>query len=1399
MREKFEILAKVSGWNESLTRNSSNDFSADPESLCKLIEHVVAVLERREISCVELNRSLERQQLELEASREQVGLASQRLKEMREKFNESENRVIEANSRQSSMAAQIATLQANFKREKEQAAWSSGELERVLDAFATFRKEQSVLVAETRAKAEAATSQTQELQQRLQITAQSLKEREKQVSELQEQVAHLKSQLSVNEANFTREMNSSTRLVELYKNASEEASERISLLQSEIEEMRELLATAEAQESGHSADLEAELEEREGIIRVKEEQLERMRTALDGLLKSAKSGNNDTADHENSNGDISVYEGKLARAEEECSHLRISMQQMLNELNSRAPLIESLQLDNARLQGDVAALTDQLIQVASSRDATVEDRKDLEKRMAALKTERDTLQQECDDLSQQVQRLLAEIESANSASTAKRQRRDTGDHLLRASEIITENLVDLTSVAQLQQRNQELLRSLRGITAKYEALEREKESPQLKAQLEAALKDLDEMNEARRRQAQMVETILRTKTSNNNESSDAAKSAVVSETLTIELEQLRKQVESKQDLVKKMFTELETLKKELTEEKVAKARLSAQLELNEERFKMLNETLQHERREAASVRERISNQVESFNQAQTSSFKLMADLSGAQERETRLHSQIERLQGEINGLLVETSRLQQEALSVSGERDRLTGLLSSMQGVLNEHEASESTLKRHFTTQVEFMERELEASRARISEITASHSSALNALERDRSELFRRLESLSEELSEKKEKNLRLEGNLAQAQEKILDLERVLQQAAAESTHDENNVKTFELRIRALSTDLKNQQAALLQANERISELEGQLTEMNEVKAQLTAEKENSAALDTNLKESQAEMEHLKDDKERLEEELTGLKDQLTGNQEQILRLSKEIEELRAEISTRTSEKALLEEEKRAALTQLQEAKAQCLKLSDSLTAGESEQRHLKAVIEDIEGRLKTLQQQNDALLDEAQRNFANSNVTDDIDNSDNSGVIRFLRDEKDKLQVEKERLLGEVRSFQVQAEEAQRILNSERLAVSAQASDYARLLAEVERLNSLRESGAQQQHELMQMKLKMTMLESQLKEKTGALAPLRESLDAAQSEIEQLKESMGLLQSDRDSWKSRFETAISTASATTSPLETELKQVKMQSEMFRQRAIALTKNLAEMRAEAQKEIAGLQEEVAKLRGQLESAKVDADVEMGHTESVEAEAEPVALESVIVESMLAPSVESVNAPSVEPVFATAADVDHEAEESAGEVEESGVEEEIEQSEHEEVVSEHVVEASPIVPVEPIIPESPVIESPAIAVTESPVVETPVVAEVPRKKIVSLAGIVGSSASNTTNNAGSMSTTSSNGPAMITTASGKKFVPVTFPDPVATTPTVASTSHPGSPSKGGKAGKKMKKKNKKSME
>jgi chromosome segregation ATPase len=1364
MREKFEILSKASGWNGSLSprngeeENEKSFYGVDCESLSRLVEHVLVVLERREITCVELNRSLERQQLELEASREQVGVASVRLKELRDRLSESESNGIELTGKVSSLQTRVQTQEQALKREKAQATWSAEELQKTLDTFAIFRREQSAQMAECRAQADSAQFQLQESQDRLERCLRSLQERERQVTQLQEQASSLKAQLASNEANFTREMNSTSRMVELYRNASEDASARMAILQAEIEELRESLAAAEAQESGQSADLEAELEDREQVIKVKEEQLEKMRSALDEVLKARgestsikiSSTSPSKMSAEEIYSEYATCRGKLAQAEEECTQLHRTVQELVSEANLRGPLLETFKADNSRLQADISALTEQLIQAAIARDSVIGERIEFERTIASLNRERETLQQECNDLSQQVQGLLYEIESNTTgnppnSNNYKRHRPGTENNVVCASEVISENLVDLTSVTQLQQRNQDLLRSLRAITAKYEALEREKDSPHLKLQLEEAVRELEAVHEARKRQAQMVETILKTKAFEGN--SGTAVQPTIS---SMEMEQLRKQLEFKEDSLKRAICEVEESRRELAGERVSRAKLNAQLEMNEERLKMLRENLSQEREENAAMRARISSQVESFNLAQAASHKLLAELSNAQDRETRLHGQVEKLQGDLNGLLVDASRMQAECLGVSGERDRLTSLLNTMQGVLQEHEASESTLKRHFTAQIELMERELEASRARISDMGASHSAALLAVERERSELFKRLEGLSEEISRRKETAGQLESSLSVAREKIVDLERVLQQAASEANQDENVARTSELRVRALNGELKKQNAALQEAQAVIVQLEGQLTELTSVKEALTVR-------DVQLQEAQAEIEHVRGDCERLEEELTAARNELTEAQGQVSQLSERVETLEVQIKSADESREDLVRERDSLASQLSEGKTLCDSLNSRLGDRDREVKELQTLITDLEGRVRSLQTQNEALLDESQKS---------VEGEEDLGVVCFLRNEKDKLQMEREALALEVRTLQTRLQESQTILENERGALTAQADDYARLLGEVERLNAAREGGALQQHESVQLRMKMTMMEAQLKEKNSALEPLRKDLLAAQNELEHLRESLASLQSDRDSWKSRFETAVSAAA----PDPVELKQAKMQSEMFRQRAIALTKNLSETRAAAAQEIESLNAEIKQLQQAKENFQMDQDEEEEEDNQMEEDEEE---EVVVVVKNELEKEDNMNVSLIveqeqERVDASVSDNESSISSSSTSIYEptpsNSETTTVKASEDDTSFTNALVSKSEdsvklipqsseesiasILSEEPIIAVEPANQSPA------PIVENLVPA---RKKIVSLAGIVSSNATPA--------------PVMITTASGKKFTPITFPDP----PSASSSS------------------------
>jgi chromosome segregation ATPase len=526
---------------------------------------------------------------------------------------------------------------------------------------------------------------------------------------------------------------------------------------------------------------------------------------------------------------------------------------------------------------------------------------------------------------------------------------------------------------------------------------------------------------------------------------------------------------------------------------------------------------------------------------------------------------------------------------------------------------------------------------------------------------------------------------------------------------------------------------------------------------ELTSVKEALTARDVQLQEAQAEIEHVRGDCERLEEELTAARNELTEAQGQVSQLSERVETLEVQIKSADESREDLVRERDSLASQLSEGKTLCDSLNSRLGDRDREVKELQTLITDLEGRVRSLQTQNEALLDESQKS---------VEGEEDLGVVCFLRNEKDKLQMEREALALEVRTLQTRLQESQTILENERGALTAQADDYARLLGEVERLNAAREGGALQQHESVQLRMKMTMMEAQLKEKNSALEPLRKDLLAAQNELEHLRESLASLQSDRDSWKSRFETAVSAAA----PDPVELKQAKMQSEMFRQRAIALTKNLSETRAAAAQEIESLNAEIKQLQQAKENFQMDQDEEEEEDNQMEEDEEE---EVVVVVKNELEKEDNMNVSLIveqeqERVDASVSDNESSISSSSTSIYEptpsNSETTTVKASEDDTSFTNALVSKSEdsvklipqsseesiasILSEEPIIAVEPANQSPA------PIVENLVPA---RKKIVSLAGIVSSNATPA--------------PVMITTASGKKFTPITFPDP----PSASSSS------------------------
>ena len=79
---------------------------------------------------------------------------------------------------------------------------------------------------------------------------------------------------------------------------------------------------------------------------------------------------------------------------------------------------------------------------------------------------------------------------------------------LLSHQVITLNLVTVHDIEELQSQNQQLRASLRILSEKNEAEEKE-ETERIKGELRAALVELEEMRQNRGKQAELVEAIVK--------------------------------------------------------------------------------------------------------------------------------------------------------------------------------------------------------------------------------------------------------------------------------------------------------------------------------------------------------------------------------------------------------------------------------------------------------------------------------------------------------------------------------------------------------------------------------------------------------------------------------------------------------------------------------------------------------------------------------------------------------------------------------------------------------------------------------------------------------------------------------------------------------------------------
>jgi nucleoprotein TPR len=361
----------------------------------------------------------------------------------------------------------------------------------------------------------------------------SLKERYEDVSKKAEErlakIKDLQSSAAAQEESFKQEINSQKRLAELYEKAMHTAKARVAevekIMEQELERFNVEIGHANSQVETERADKE-EAEKRVAELEVEVERLE-------GELQAFNSGDYvppaSISPQGSINGSMSTprrptsamgfrgtpggspmpfstpaasrLEGKgmsvtrlyadfnqmKAKYETEkrrSAKLEAAVEDMMKDMEERAPEIEELRNEHSRMEKDLVEMSKLLEDASKERDQAKKETRRISGQISDYEREAALLRKQLRDLSLQIQVLTVEIE-----------RRDAGIQDLNAQQnriyeeiisgnlrledshdtdaLISQRLVVFRTVAELQQQNADLLRAVRELGAKMEQEEQQ--------------------------------------------------------------------------------------------------------------------------------------------------------------------------------------------------------------------------------------------------------------------------------------------------------------------------------------------------------------------------------------------------------------------------------------------------------------------------------------------------------------------------------------------------------------------------------------------------------------------------------------------------------------------------------------------------------------------------------------------------------------------------------------------------------------------------------------------------------------------------------------------------------------------------------------------------------------
>ncbi|XP_059140232.1 nucleoprotein TPR-like isoform X2 [Physella acuta] len=767
----------------------------------------------------------------------EIDRLNEELNEISKKLTSANNEKCEAQARLSEIQAEEVSREYREKRlekEKEQlekqVEWFNDQLTEKTNQLSNVRKEKTSHLLEIQSQLEEKTQELSHFQTLVNTLKETAEEQNTKMDSLNQKLKDERDAQVQLEEQFRQELAVQKRLTDLYKVSAEENDEKVTELTGAVEELRKLLKEAssaytelETEKLKEVSQQEALLKEKDDLISKLQQELKNANDLMLALKKGAVTLSEEAVESLSPSAAATskllksgmsltqIYNeyvqatDELSEEREENKRLNSYLEQILQEIQEKAPLLKKQREDYETALTSIEQMTSQLDSTMLECERLRTDADDMRSRYGHVQRECVKYQQSVSDLGKQVRHLLKEVEELGGGRVIRDEMDVSSSEVSSSSNIITEKLVTFRNIEELQQQNQRLIEVCRELSDKKEQEENDataEKTRELKEQLDFTMTELEHLKDARARQAELVESIVRQRDmyrvllQQSGTCSELPHAALVTSTPVSSMSKAvaaqdiksddtsKKELEDTKNALNELKAEFEAYKKDkmenekiqnetlekmrqnLSDMRVANTKLSTQLEFATDRYKIVQNNAAGYKKEIDLLQERNHQSAATILRHESAVAHLKEELMAAQENVARWQVQVENLKAEKELLKNQEKRLRLDLESIRREQTSQTLLMTSLQAIQNNQERAEFESRTRHSNQIEGLEREVANLRRRLETSLEEKTQQATAWEDI-------VKTVHLELKHEKEKQATLQ---AKADNAILELETVKQE-----------------------------------------------------------------------------------------------------------------------------------------------------------------------------------------------------------------------------------------------------------------------------------------------------------------------------------------------------------------------------------------------------------------------------------------------------------------------------------------------------------------------------------------------------------------------------------------------------------------------------------------------